>query len=329
MRRREFIAVLCSAATQWPLAALAQPEGRVRQLGVMMPGAESDPVTHAYAAALRQKLEQLGWIESRNLRLHLRFDDGDLARTRRNAEELVGLAPDVLVVTSVALTRALQEQTRTIPIVFVQVGDPVASRVVRSIAHPGGNTTGITNLFPSIAGKWLELLKEAAPQVARVALIFNPELFANEPYLAEIEAAAAALSVKVTRSPVRGAAEIERAIDAVGAEPNGALILVPPPPLAIDRELILRLARLHRLPAIVSSRLYAAEGGLISYGPDTLDLYRGVASYVDRILRGAKPGELPVQFPTKFELVINLKAASAIGLTIPESLLFRADEVIR
>src|SRR5262245_40483695 len=230
MRRREFIGLLGGAAA-WPLTAPAQPEGSVRRIGVMMPGVESDPVIHAYADALRQKLQQLGWIEGRNLRLHLRFDAGDLARMRRNAEELVGLAPDVLVVTSVAVTRAFQEQTQTIPIVFVQVGDPVASRVVGSIAHPEGNTTGITNLFPSIAGKWLELLKEAAPHVARAALIFNSELFANEPYLAEIEAAAAALAVKSIRTPVRSDAEIELAIDAFVTEPNGGLILVPPPPL--------------------------------------------------------------------------------------------------
>jgi len=332
MKRREFIAGVCGAAAApascWPLVARAQQDRRGRRLGVMMPSVETDPVPQAYAAALRQRLQELGWIEGRNLRVDLRFDAGDLARVRRNAEELLGLAPDVMVVTTAAATHAVQELTQTIPIVFVQVGDPVASRVVGSIARPGGNTTGITNLFASIAGKWLELLKEAAPHVTRVALIFNPEFRVTEPYLTEIEAAAAALAIKAIRTPVWSGPPLERAIDAFGADANGGLIMVPPPPSDADRGLILRLAKLHGLPAIFSSRLYAIEGALISYGPDSLDLYRSAASYVDRILRGARPSELPVQFPTKFDLVINLKTAKAIGLVIPPTLRARADEVI-
>jgi putative ABC transport system substrate-binding protein len=308
--------------------ASAQQDGRVRRLGVMMPSVEGDRVTQAYVAALRQRLQALGWIEGPNLRLDLRFDAGDLARMRRNAEELLALAPEVLVVTTAAGTRALQELTQTVPIVFVQVGDPVASGVVESIARPGGNTTGITNLFASIAGKWLELLKEAAPHVTRVALIFNPEFRVTEPYLTEIETAAAVLAIKAIRTPVWSGPPLERAIDAFGTEANGGLIVVPPPPSDTDRSLILRLAKLHGLPAIFSSKLYAIEGALISYGPDSLDLYRSGASYVDRILRGAKPSELPVQFPTKFDLVINLKTAKAIGLDIPPTLRALADEVI-
>ena len=329
MRRREFIALIGGAAAAWPVTARAQPNGRVRRLAVAMPDAESDPIGQSWLATLRRSLEQLGWIEDRNLRLEVRFNARDLVHTHRNAQELVDLAPDVFVATGAAAIRALQERTQTIPIVFVQVGDPVASGVVGSIARPEGNTTGITNLFPSIAGKWLELLKETAPHVTRVALVFNPEFRfpVGEIYLATIEAAAAALDVKAIRIPIRGAAEIERAIKAFATEPNGGLILVPPPPVDANRDLVIRLATQHRVPEI--SNRYAAEGGLMSYGPDDAEMYRLAASYVDRILRGAKPGELPVQFPTKFDLVINLKTAAAIGLTIPESLLFRADEVIK
>src|SRR5262245_24198522 len=327
MRRREFIMLLAGMA--WPLAAPAQPDGRVRRIGVLLFRAESDPEYQAWLAALRQKLEELGWIEGRNLRLDVRFGAADFVRMRGIAQELVGLAPDVIVVSSSAGTRALQEQTQTIPIVFTHVGDPVASGVVKGIARPEGNVTGVTNLFPSIAGKWVELLKEAAPHVTRVGLIFNPELPATERYLAEIETAAAALAVKAIRTPVRSAAEVEGAIHHFAISQGGGLIMVPPTLAEAERELILRLTKQHRLPVVSSDKFFAAGCDLISYGPDSVDLFRTAASYVDRILRGAKPGELPVQFPTKFELVINLKTAAAIGLTIPESLLFRADEVIR
>jgi putative ABC transport system substrate-binding protein len=327
MRRREFT-ILIGGAAVWPLAARAQQDGRVRRVGVLLFRSESDPEYQAWLAALRQKLQELGWIEGRNLRLDVRFDAADLVRMRGIAQELVGLAPDVIVVSSSAGTRALQEQTQTVPIVFTHVGDPVASGVVRSIARPEGNVTGVTNLFPSIAGKWVELLKEAAPHVVRVALVFNPELPATERYLAEIEAAAAVLAIKAIRTPVRGAAEIEGAIHLFAISQNGGLIMVPPVLAGADRELVLRLAKRHRLPVVSTDRFYAAAGDLISYGPDSVDLFRSAAYYVDRILRGAKPGELPVQFPTKFELVINLKTAKAIGLDIPPTLRARADEVI-
>jgi len=329
MRRREFITLLGAAVAEWPLAAHAQQDGRVRRIGVAMADAESDPVEQSWLATLRQSLQQLGWIEDRNLRLDIRFNARDLLNTHKNAQELIGLAPDVIVATGAAATRAFQERTQNIPIIFVQVGDPVASGVVASIARPEANTTGITNLYPSIAGKWVELLKDAAPHLSRVAMVFNPEFQfpVGEIYLATIEAAAATLAVKAIRTPVRSATEIGRAIEAFATEPNGGVILVPPPPVDANRDLVIQLSTQHRLPVI--SNRYVTEGGLISYGPDDADMYRNAASYVDRILRGAKPRELPVQFPTKFNLVINLKIAKAIGLAIPESLLFRADEVIR
>ena len=334
MRRRDLIMLIGGTAAPsllWPLPSRAQPDSRVRRIGVMLSGAESDPLVQAQLAAWRQTLQQLGWIEGRNLRVDFRFRAADLVGMRAVAQELVGLAPDVMVVSGAAGTRTVQELTRTIPIDFVQVGDPVSSAVLETIGRPEGNTTGITNLFPSIAGKWLELLREAVPQTARVALIFNPELPVTETYLAAIEAAAATLAVKSIRAPLRtagGAAEIEPAIDAFAAEPNGGLVIVPPNPVAADRQLILRLAGQHRLPTISTDKHYVAEGCLMSYGPDSIDLYRSAASYVDRILRGAKPGDLPVQFPTKFELAINLRTAKALGLDIPWFLQQRADEVI-
>jgi len=334
MRRRDFITLLgCAAAPSLfcPRTVRAQQDSRVRRIGLMQSGAESDPLIRAQVAAWRQTLQQLGWIEGRNLRVDFRFGAADLVRMRATAQELVGLAPDVMFVSGAAGTRTVQELTRTIPIVFVQVGDPVSSAVLETIGRPEGNTTGITNLFPSIAGKWLELLREAVPQTARVALIFNPELPVTENYLAAIEGVAAALAVKAIRVPLRrpgGAAEVERAIDAFAAEPNGGLIIVPPNPVAADRQEILRLAGQYRLPTINNDKYYVAEGCLMSYGPDSIDLYRSAASYVDRILRGAKPGDLPVQFPTKFELAINLKTAKALGLDIPWFLQQRADEVI-
>jgi putative tryptophan/tyrosine transport system substrate-binding protein len=326
VRRREFIAGLGGAAV-WPLAARAQQGEQVRRIGVLMLPAESDFRAQAFLAALRQGLKQLGWIEGRNLRIELRYSAVDFARMRANAQELVSLAPDAIVTGSAPTTRALQARTKTIPIVFLSVGDPVANGFVTSISHPGGNTTGFTNLFPSIAGKWVELVKEAAPRVDRVALVFNSE-FRPENYLTPIEAAATVIGMKTIRTPVRNAAGIELALNAFAAEPDGALILVPPTLLDADREVIMRLARQHRLPAISYDRLNVAEGSLMSYGPDVRDLWRRAASYVDRILRGEKPGDLPVQFPTKFDLVINRTTAKAIGLEIPPNLLALADEVI-
>ncbi len=326
MRRREFIAGLGAAAI-WPLAVRAQQSGRMRRIGVLLAGAEDDPLYQSPMVVLREGLQKLGWTERRNLRIDVRFGSSDSDRVSAYAEELVSLTPDVIVTTGAAQTRAVQQRTQAIPIVFVQVGDPIASGVVKSIARPEGNTTGITNLFLTISGKWLELLKEAVPGVARVALIFDPQFPVAEIYVASIEAAATAAAIKTIRAPVRNTTEIEHAIDALAAEPNGGLIVVPPPLASAYRQLIFKLAVQHRLPVIVGD-ITAAEGGLMSYGPNRAELFRSGASYVDRILRGAKPGELPVQFPTRFELVVNLKAAKAMGLTIPESFLLRADEVI-
>jgi putative ABC transport system substrate-binding protein len=327
MRRREFITLLGGAAAAWPLAAGAQQDGRVRRIGILSGRDEADPVTQVQQGALREGLAKLGWIEGRNVRFDLRFSADDPDRLRAHADELVRLAPDVIAVGSLPATRALLQRTRTIPIVFTNVGDPLAGGLLKNIPRPEGNATGITSLFHSIAGKWLELLKEAAPRTARVALIFTPNIV-DGGYFAAIDAAAEVLGVKAIRTPYRNAAELERAIDTFAAEPNGGLLMVPPPPSRSNRELINRLALMYRLPTIYPNKYVVAEGGMMSYGADNVEPYRIAASYVDRILRGAKINELPVQFPTRFELVINLKTAKAIGLTISEAFLLRADELI-
>jgi len=327
MRRRDFIAGLGGVAA-WPLAARAQQADRVRRIGILDVAVETDRIAQTLHEVMREELAKLGWIEGRNVRFDLRFSAGDPDRIRVHADELVRLAPDVIAVTSWAATRTLLQRTRTIPIVFNNVGDAVAGGLLKNIARPEGNATGIANLFQSLAGKWLELLKEAAPRVVRVGVIFNPGVV-TENYLAVIDAAAEVLAVRAVRTPYRDAAELERAIDTFASEPNGGLVMVPPPPSPSNRELINRLAVKYRLPSIYPlSKAYAAEGGMICYGTDTVEQKRVAASYVDRILRGAKVSDLPVQFPTKFELVVNLKTAKAIGLTIAEAFLLRADEVI-
>jgi putative tryptophan/tyrosine transport system substrate-binding protein len=331
MRRREFITLLGGAAVApsvlWPLAARAQQASPTRRIGVLFGGEDDDPEMKDRLSWFTQGLGELGWTEGRNLRMDFRLAAGNFDRMRMFAKELVDLQPDVLVVSGRAGTRVVQQQTQTIPIVFVGAGDPVAGGLVRSLSRPEGNTTGVTNLFPSIGGKWLELLKEAVPRVARVALVFNPDI-AGENYYASIEAAAAQYAVTIIRAPFRGATELENAISAFATEPNGGLIVLPPVPVGTNRALINRLALGHQLPAMYQGRDFAAEGGLMSYGPVFRDLYRTGASYVDRILRGAKPSDLPVQYPTKYELVVNLKTAKKLGLTVPPTLLARADEVI-
>jgi putative tryptophan/tyrosine transport system substrate-binding protein len=326
MRRREFIGILGSTAA-WPFAAHAQQDGRMRRIGIFKRGAEADHLIQEQWRALLEGLAKLGWIEGRNVRFEVRVVAEDPDRVRMHAEELVRSAPDVIAVGSLVTTRALLEWTRTIPIVFANVGDPVAGGLLKNIARPEGNATGITSQYQSIAGKWLELLKEAAPSITRVALVFVPGIVA-ESYFASIDSAAQALGIKAIRTPYRNAAELERAVEAFAVEPNGGLLMVPPPP-SYHRELLKQVAIKYRLPTMYSSKDYTADGGMMSYGGGSIEPYRVAATYIDRILRGTKISELPVQFPTKFELVINLKAAAAIGLTIPESLLFRADEVIR
>jgi ABC-type uncharacterized transport system substrate-binding protein len=326
LRRREFIAALGGAAV-WPLAARGQPDGRMRRVGFLTAaGFETDPIRQTAVAAMREGLAKLGWIEGRNLRIDLRFGAGDRNRIRFYAQELVRLAPDVMIVTGGSATRVMHELTWTIPIIFVGAGDPFTNGLVSNIAQPEGNVTGFANMFGTMTGKSVELLKEAAPRVSRVALLFNPETFSSESYFGAAEAAAAVLGVRPIRTAFRDVLELVRAIDEFAAEPGGSLLV--PPTEDARRSTILRLAEQHRLPAIYAYKYYAVEGGLMAYGPDNIDLYRHAPSYVDRLLRGAKVSELPVQFPTKFELVINLKTAKAIGLTMPPTLLARADEVI-
>jgi putative ABC transport system substrate-binding protein len=326
MRRREFLTLLGSAAAAWPLAARAQQGERVRRIGLLGGQPDDDPETRAYLAALREGLAKLGWIEGRNLRIDLRFTSSDPNRMRAYAAEMVSLAPEVIVTTSAPATRAAQEQTQTIPIVFTAGNDPVTNGLLQNTARPEGNTTGFTSTVDSLIGKWLELLKEVAPHITRVALVFNPKTV-NVGYLRSIEAAAPLPSVQTLKTPVRDPLEMVRAIDAFAAEPNGGLLVVPVLP-EDSFQMLNRLAAQHRLPAIHSNRRYVAAGGLMSYGANFPDNYRRAATYVDRLLRGAKVSELPVQFPTKLELVINLKTAKAIGLAIPEAFLLRANEII-
>jgi putative tryptophan/tyrosine transport system substrate-binding protein len=327
MKRREFITLLGGAAAVWPLAARAQQTGGTRLMGWLIAGAENDQ-RRSLQGALREGLAKLGWVEGGNLRIDLRSGD-DPNLLGAHATELVSRAPDVIVTNGGAATSALQQRTQTIPIVFTAGPDPVAAGLVQNIARPEGNITGFSTLERSVSSKWLELLKEAAPRLARVAVIFNAELALTAPsYIASIEAAAPAFGVQTIKAPFRNAIDIVRAIDAFASEPNGGLLVLPPPPATAIRETILQLAAQHRLPAIYSGQEDAAAGGLLAYAPDRVDMSRRAASYVDRLLRGAKVAELPVQFPTKFELVINLKTAKALGLTIPPSVLAIADEVI-
>ena len=326
LERRKCLAVL-GGAILWPHGARAQRGERVRRVGVLIYGRGDNRGSRAQADSLREGLQELDWFEGRNLKIEPRYNsDGE--RIRAGAEELVRGAPDVSVANTHAATTALTQLTKAIPVVFAGVGDPVASGLVTSLNRPGGNATGITNLFFSLGGKWLELLKEIAPGVTRIAIMYNSELSAREDWFAPIEEAAPMFDVTLTRLPIRNLADTESAIEPFAAEPNGALIIVPPGLVGADRDVTLRLARDRRLPAIYPARSYSIDGGLMSYGPDSTDLFRQSATYVDRILRGAKPGELPVQFPNRFELVINRGTAKSMGLAIPPMLIARADELI-
>ena len=334
IQRREFITLLGGAAAVWPISARAQQGGPPRRLGLLAGGAD-DAYQKANIAALSEGLAKLGWVEGRNLQVEVRFAGGDRDRISAHAVELVRLAPEVIVVSGATLgTIAVQQQTKTIPIVFAEGADPVVGGIVRSLARPEGNTTGFASFEPTVGGKWLEMLKEAAPRITRVAQMFNSALSVTgamsvfPAYFSAIEAAAPVVGVQTSRTPYSDAIDIVRALDAFAGEPNGGLLLLPPPLPAGIREILIRLAIQHRLPAIYGFRDHAVAGGLISFGSNIADQHRRAASYVDRLLRGAKVSDLPVQFPTKFELVVNLKTAKAIGLTIPESFLLRADEVI-
>jgi putative tryptophan/tyrosine transport system substrate-binding protein len=327
MRRREFIATVGGAAVLRPLAANAQSD-RVRRVGVLMGYAETDPGAQAQVAALRQELLKLGWEEGRNIRVDVRFPAADAARVRAMLVELIILTPDVLLCNSNLVTAVVQAEVRTTPIVFISIGDPVESGFVSNEARPNSNLTGFANWNMSMSGKWLELLKEIAPQVKRVALIVHPETATNIGFFKFAEAVAPALNVKPVMLGVRDADEIERALTAFAAEGNSGFIATPHAVTFTNHDLIIALAARLRLPALYPFASYAKEGGLISYGVDPVNQFQQGAGYVDRILRGAKPADLPVQYPTKFQLFVNLKTAKTLGLAIPESFLQRADEVI-
>jgi len=328
VRRRDFITLLGSAAAAWPLAARAQQGGRMRRVGVLQNLASDDPAEQARLMAFGQGLQELGWTIGQNVRIENRWSAGDPDRIRRNTEEMVALAPDVILASGNAGVAPLLQATRTVPVVFVIVPDPVGAGFVDSLARPGGNATGFIAYEYGLSGKWLEVLKEIAPGVTRAAVIRDPALASGPGQFAAIQSIAPSLGVEVSPVNVRDAGEIERAITAFAHSPNGGLIVTGSALVGIHRHLIIALAARHKLPAVYVERTYVAAGGLISYGSDFLDQYRRAASYVDRILKGEKPADLPVQQPTKYELVINLKTAKALGLDIPPTLLARADEVI-
>jgi putative tryptophan/tyrosine transport system substrate-binding protein len=326
MRRREFIALLGAAA--WPLAAQAQLSGRMRRVGCLYAFAENDPIVQVRVAAFRERLAQLGWTE-RNVRIEEKFAGGDADQMQAYAAELVGSAPDVIVGNSTPVLAALKRATRTIPIVFFIVNDPAGQGFVDSLGHPGGNITGFSFVEFPMLGKWLEMLKEIAPSVRRTSLVFNPQTAPYYPaFLRDFEAAAATLAAELSAMPVRGEAEIEAAVSAFAREPGGGLIVTPDPFMGAHRAIVIALAERYRLPAFYGLRNFVRDGGLISYGPDTLDIVRRSASYVDRVLKGERPGELPVQAPAKYELLINLKTAKTLGITVPTALRVRADQVI-
>jgi putative tryptophan/tyrosine transport system substrate-binding protein len=329
MRRRDFITVFVGAAVVAPLAAHAQQIGGMRRIGVLMGYAATDPAAQAQIAALRQGLQKLGWEEGRNIHIDVRFPGGDVSAVRSSLMELMRLTPDVLVTNTNLVTAAVQAEVGTIPIVFIFVGDPVGSGFVSDDARPNGNLTGFANWdSPAMSGKWLELVKEVAPQVERVGFIIHPETLALIRYFKSAEALASALKVKLVALSVHDAAEIERALIAFAAEGNGGLIVGPHAVTLTNRDLIVAMAARLRLPAIYPVAFYAQAGGLISYGLDPVNQFQQGAGYVDRILRGTKPADLPVQYPMKLQLVVNLKTAKALGLAISESFLQRADEVI-
>jgi len=328
MKRRQFITLIGSAAVAWPLAVRAQQSERVRRVGVLMNLTAADDDASPRVTALAQGLQQLGWTAGRNVRIDYRWGAVDADRSRRYATELLALAPDVILASSSPAVAALQQATPTVPIVFVNIIDPVGAGFVDSLAQPGGNATGFISYEYGLSAKLLELLREIAPELKRVAVLRDPAIATGIGQLAVIQAAAPSFGVEVRPVGVRDADEIERAVTAFARSSNGGLIVTGSPLTALHRKLIIALVARHRLPAVYPFRYYPTSGGLISYGPDTTDPFRRAAGYVDRILKGEKPSDLPVQAPTKYELVINLKTAKALGLEVPPTLLARADEVI-
>jgi putative tryptophan/tyrosine transport system substrate-binding protein len=328
MRRREFITLIGGAVSVWPVAARAQQPQRVRRIGVLMSTAADDPEGQARVAAFLQGLQQWGWTVGENVRIDTRWTAGDPERTRRYVAEFIALAPDVIFANSTAAVGPLLQGTRTVPVVFAVVADPVGAGYVDTLARPGGNATGFMVFEYSISGKWVELLKQISPSVTRAAVFRDPATPTGMGQFGVIQSLAQSHGVEAYPVNVRDPKEIERAVEAIARSPHGSLIVTPSALAVVHRDLLVALAVRHQLPAVYPARLFVTSGGLMSYGPDLLDQNRRAAGYVDRILKGERPADLPVQAPTKYELVINLKTAKALGLTVPPTLLARADEVI-
>ena len=328
MRRRDFIRLMAGLTTAWPLATEAQQPDQMRRIGVLMSLTSDDSHAQARLAAFVQGLRELGWIDGRNVRIDIRWAGGDGNDARKYAAELVALAPDVILASGGTVVGILLQTTRTVPIVFTQTADPVGAGFVASLARPSGNATGFTAFEYGMSGKWLELLKEIAPRVTRVAVLRDPTIAQGIGQFAAIQSVGPSLGIEVTPVDVRDAGEIERAVAAFAREPNGSLIVTGSGLAIIHRDLIITLAARYNLPATYFGREFVAAGGLISYGPDAIDPHRRAATYVERILKGEKPADLPVQAPTKYETVINLKTAKALGLAIPPAVLARADKVV-
>jgi putative ABC transport system substrate-binding protein len=327
MRRREFLGVLGGAAAAWPMSAQSQQPQRMRRVGVLLGLAENDAEARALIAAFRQELAKLGWPEGRDLRVDVRFGGDDIQRIRALAAELVGFAPDVIFTGSQPVLDVMRETTRSVPIVFIQVTDPVGRGLVASLARPNGNLTGLAN-YDSMGGKLLQILREIVPSVVSLGVVLHPDNASNIANFAAMEALAPSIRAPVSKLGVRSSAEIERSITEFASQPNRGMIVLANPNTNANRALIIELAARYKLPAVYPYRYFVADGGLISYGVDIIDVTRRATFYVNRILRGDKPGDLPIQQPTKFELILNLKTAKALGLTVPESFLLRADEVI-
>ena len=332
MRRREFITLFGATAAAWPLAARAQQRKRMRRIGVLMTYAAEDPVGRTRLGALVQKLQEAGWVDGRNLEIDTRWAAGDAGQFRKYAAELVALEPDVILAAATPAVTALQQASRTVPIVFAGISDPIGNGFVESFSRPGGNITGFTLFEAAVGGKWLELLKEIAPSIKHVSMLFNPET-ANAGasggiYLQSIEAAAQVQSIELIASPVHNPADIDDVFAGIAKSPDGGLIVMPNAFTFANRERIVAQAARYQIPTVYPLIMFVKVGGLLSYGVDVTDIYRRAASYVDRILKGEKPANLPVQEPTKYELVINLKTAKALGLTVPQTLLATADDVI-
>jgi putative ABC transport system substrate-binding protein len=326
--RRKFVVALAGAAASWPIAARAQQGDRMRRIGVLIGGDENDPLLKARISAFTQTLAGLGWTDGRNMRLDLRWYGADINRMRALAQGLVGLQPDIIVTNNTLAIVALQRETRTIPIVFANVVDPVATGIVPRLNQPGGNITGFAEWEASLGGKWLELLSEIAPGLKRATFIFNPDTASAPAYMPSLETAARSLKVAPIIAPVHSDGEIETAIVVLGREPGGGLVVMPDAFTTVHRAAIISAAARNNVPAVYAFSYFVRDGGLLSYGVDAVDIWRRTASYVDRILHGEKPGDLPVQLPTKFEMVVNRKTAKALGLAIPPSILLRATEVI-